>query len=92
MKHKHRKRLERAKSAFEAAARLVAENRREDERWHKPKEERTLDELALGTAYQDLETIAEGSVGLVEAILEGRLVAFLDSMRLRNEDEDRGEE
>jgi hypothetical protein len=88
MKHKHRKRLERAKAAFQAAGRQIAENRLEDRRWHKPREERTLEELAIGTAYEDLETIVEGSVGLIDAILEDRLAAFLDTMRASNDEDD----
>jgi len=88
MKYTHQRRLQRARAAFQSAARQVAECRKENARWAKLENERTLEELAVGTAYEDLEAIAEGSVALIDAVLEGRLVAFLDTMRARNDEED----
>ena len=81
MKYAHKKRLESAKMRLGQAKGLLAENARET---HSKNARATMGSVALALvhrAYEDLETILDGSESLVEAILEDRLGEFLENLR-----------
>lgn len=88
MKYAHKKRLEAVVKLLLKAKELLTKNRLESKLVRGGIAEKVIGTDPAQLAYEDLDTILDGSVGLVGALLEDRVEAFLETLREDLTDDD----